>query len=65
MEKLLIGAIAVLVLLAIIPIKSEPFTVTNMTPVTATIINEKDETQALFIRLVETKELDNSELTQT
>jgi hypothetical protein len=65
MEKLLIGIIIVLISLAFVPIKSEPFIVANMTQATNLKTNDKDETQALVIRLVETKKMDNSVLVQT
>ncbi|TVR14539.1 MAG: hypothetical protein EA391_12565 [Balneolaceae bacterium] len=63
MEKLLIGAITVLILLAFVPIKSAPFNVENVTPVMVEINNDAVEHQTLLIGLVESIELDNSELT--
>jgi hypothetical protein len=64
MEKLLIGAIAVLILLAFTPIKSATFNMANMTSVTTAINQDADEPQVLLIQSVEINESDDSELTQ-
>lgn len=48
--------------MAFIPIQ---FPVTNMTPDKTVITNDTEIPQALFIRLMEITELDNSELTQS
>ena len=63
MEKLLIGAIAVLILLAFIPIKTAPISEENVTPDMVEINNDAVELQTLLTGLVETIELDNSEFT--
>ena len=63
MEKLLIGAIAVLILLAFTPIKSTTFHVANMNPATTEINYETERTQSVLVQLNETNELNNSELT--
>ncbi|MCC5942126.1 MAG: hypothetical protein JJU37_11355 [Balneolaceae bacterium] len=65
MEKLLIGAITVLILLAVVPIKSATFNVANETSATTSISNEAEESQSLLIRLDDTLELVNSDLKPT
>lgn len=62
MEKLFFGTITVLILMAFISIQLAPFTVANITPVT-TITNDAEDPQALLIWLVETEQLNSSELT--
>lgn len=64
MDKLLIGAIIALILLALIPIKSDSFDFTNLDPVSATIADDAEENQSLLIHLAETNQMDNSELMQ-
>lgn len=65
MEKLLIGAIAGLILLAFIPIKDTPATEANMTPVSDTITNDTIDPQALFISLNEIQKADYTDFTKS
>ncbi len=65
MEKLLIGAIAVLILLTFTPIKSATYHVAATSSVTAAINQDAETPQTLLIRSVEMNELDDAEITQT
>lgn len=51
MNKLLIGTIVVLMLLALLPIKSEPFSFTNMEQVAATLTDDSEDFQTLTFPL--------------
>jgi spermidine/putrescine-binding protein len=64
MEKLLIGAIAVLILLAFTPIKSATFNVANLTSVTTAINQDAEEPQVLLIRSDEVYDSVDSEISQ-
>lgn len=62
MEKLLIGAIAALILLALIPVRDAPFTASNSDPVAVVVTNDVEEPKAVHIQLLETESLNGSEL---
>ena len=62
MEKILIGTITALLLLAFIPIKSATFNAADMTLANAELNNNTEEIQALLIQLGDSNEFNNSEL---
>jgi hypothetical protein len=64
MEKLLISAITVLILLAFTTIGSATFTVANSTSVPAAISNDAEEPKTLFIQVLEFNESNNLVLNQ-
>lgn len=63
MNKILIGSIIVLILLALFPGKSEPFSFSNFDQVTDTLANDADETKQPLIHLAQSNLMDNSVLT--
>lgn len=61
MEKLLIGAIAALILLALIPIKDTTTTAINADMAITTVSNDIEEPETVLVQLNEIDILDSSE----